>query len=267
MAQASRRIDMKRRSGNGATSSLPDAPAKVASQSDLQTFVIVRLVPATCRVHNLRPGKPLEGKPNGSESNEGSQTSRHVTRHVMSIRGDPDLQRQAHEELYRGRSRCCVPGHPKGGGAQTRHADAATKLSDLRASPGNRLEALKGERRGRHSIRIDDQWHVCLCAVRAPNGSRSATITEGQAMARIRTHPGRGPPRGIHEAAGSLGQRMALALRVPATGIGDILCMEKPRAVTAETAIRLAHYFDTIPEFWRGRTPPHPALSPVTGER
>ena len=60
---------------------------------------------------------------------------------------------------------------------------------------------------------------------------------------------------------------LALALRVPATRIGDILRMEKPRAVTADTAIRLARYFGTAPEFWRGRTPPHPALSPVTGER
>ena len=40
--------------------------------------------------------------------------------------------------------------------------DAATQLSDLRVPPGNRLEALKGERRGQHSIRINDQWRVCF---------------------------------------------------------------------------------------------------------
>ena len=43
---------------------------------------------------------------------------------------------------------------------------------------------------------------------------------------------------------------LALALRVPATRIGDILRAEKPRAVTADTAIRLARYFGTSPEFW-----------------
>jgi hypothetical protein len=43
--------------------------------------------------------------------------------------------------------------------------------------------------------------------------------------------------------------------------------MEKPRAVTADTAIRLARYFGATPEFWRGGAPPHPAPSPVTGER
>ena len=40
--------------------------------------------------------------------------------------------------------------------------DAATRLDDLRSPPGNRLEALKGNRRGRHSIRINRQWRVCF---------------------------------------------------------------------------------------------------------
>lgn len=40
--------------------------------------------------------------------------------------------------------------------------DAATSLSDLRVPPGNRLERLRGDRAGRHSIRINDQWRVCF---------------------------------------------------------------------------------------------------------
>lgn len=40
--------------------------------------------------------------------------------------------------------------------------DAAVKLSDLRTPTGNRLEALSGDRRGLHSIRINDQWRVCF---------------------------------------------------------------------------------------------------------
>jgi proteic killer suppression protein len=40
--------------------------------------------------------------------------------------------------------------------------DAAIQLTDLRAPPGNRLEALKGNRKGQHSIRINDQWRVCF---------------------------------------------------------------------------------------------------------
>ena len=40
--------------------------------------------------------------------------------------------------------------------------DAATSLADLAALPGNRLEALKGDRIGQFSIRINDQWRICF---------------------------------------------------------------------------------------------------------
>lgn len=39
---------------------------------------------------------------------------------------------------------------------------AATELASLRIPPGNQLEALKGDRKGQHSIRINDQWRVCF---------------------------------------------------------------------------------------------------------
>jgi len=39
---------------------------------------------------------------------------------------------------------------------------AAGELNSLRLPPGNQLEALKGDRKGQHSIRIDDQWRVCF---------------------------------------------------------------------------------------------------------
>ena len=40
--------------------------------------------------------------------------------------------------------------------------DAATNLRDVAALPGNRLEALKGDRAGQYSIRINDQWRICF---------------------------------------------------------------------------------------------------------
>ena len=40
--------------------------------------------------------------------------------------------------------------------------DAAEQLSDLRVPPGNRLEKLRGDRAGQHSIRINDQWRICF---------------------------------------------------------------------------------------------------------
>lgn len=40
--------------------------------------------------------------------------------------------------------------------------DAAEEVMDLRVPPGNRLERLEGDRAGRYSIRINDQWRVCF---------------------------------------------------------------------------------------------------------
>ena len=40
--------------------------------------------------------------------------------------------------------------------------DAAQTLNDLRVPPANRLEALKGNRKGQHSVRINDQWRICF---------------------------------------------------------------------------------------------------------
>jgi proteic killer suppression protein len=43
-----------------------------------------------------------------------------------------------------------------------RYLNAAGELGDLRSPPGNRLEALAGDRKGQHSIRINDQFRVCF---------------------------------------------------------------------------------------------------------
>ncbi|MBM3373923.1 MAG: excinuclease ABC subunit A [Betaproteobacteria bacterium] len=43
-----------------------------------------------------------------------------------------------------------------------RQLEIADRLEDLRIPPGNRLEALKGNRSGQHSIRINDQWRLCF---------------------------------------------------------------------------------------------------------
>ena len=53
---------------------------------------------------------------------------------------------------------------------------AATELASLRIPPGNQLEALKGDRRGQHSIRINDQWRVCF--VWSSEGPRDVEIVD-----------------------------------------------------------------------------------------
>lgn len=42
------------------------------------------------------------------------------------------------------------------------YLNQARSLNDLRVPPGNRLEALKGDRKGQHSIRINQQWRICF---------------------------------------------------------------------------------------------------------
>lgn len=54
--------------------------------------------------------------------------------------------------------------------------DAAQTLDFLRAPPGNRLEALKGNRSGQHSIRINDQWRICF--VWTHNGPAEVEIVD-----------------------------------------------------------------------------------------
>jgi toxin HigB-1 len=42
------------------------------------------------------------------------------------------------------------------------YVDLATQLDDLKVPPGNRLHALEGNRKGQHSISINDQWRICF---------------------------------------------------------------------------------------------------------
>jgi proteic killer suppression protein len=40
--------------------------------------------------------------------------------------------------------------------------DTVTRLDDLKVPPGNRLEAMRGDRSGQHSIRVNEQWRICF---------------------------------------------------------------------------------------------------------
>lgn len=53
---------------------------------------------------------------------------------------------------------------------------AAPDLASLRIPPGNQLEALKGDRKGQHSIRINDQWRICF--VWQDDGVRDVEIVD-----------------------------------------------------------------------------------------
>src|SRR5262249_18037892 len=88
-------------------------------------------------------------------------------------------------------------------------------LLDLRVPPNNRLEALRGDRAGQHSIRINEQWRICF---------------RWQGC----------------DAQYELAERV----RVSLTRIAEI-CRGR-RAITADTALRLGRFFGTTSKFWVG---------------
>jgi proteic killer suppression protein len=65
--------------------------------------------------------------------------------------------------VFAGYSVKALPGQIQGRArAKLLAVDAAKQLDDLLVPPGNRLEALRGNRRGQYSIRINDQWRICF---------------------------------------------------------------------------------------------------------
>src|SRR6266700_353539 len=63
--------------------------------------------------------------------------------------------------------------------------EAAANLKDLAALPGNRLEALKGDRQGQYSIRVTDQWRICFeWPNTSPKNSRSSASRPRNCRAR-----------------------------------------------------------------------------------
>jgi proteic killer suppression protein len=56
------------------------------------------------------------------------------------------------------------------------YLNAAVVLDDLKMPPGNRLEALKGDRKGQHSIRVNDQFRICF--VWTPEGPSDVEFTD-----------------------------------------------------------------------------------------
>ena len=131
--------------------------------------------------------------------------------------------------------------------------DDAERLEDLAAVPGNRLKALGGDRKGQHSIRINGE--SASSGAKAPRKASRSSIIISEAHNSM-TNKDRLPP--IHpgeilreEFLGPLrmsADQLALALRVPATRINDIV--NEKRGITADTALRLSRYFGTTPRFW-----------------
>jgi addiction module HigA family antidote len=144
--------------------------------------------------------------------------------------------------------------------------DAAVVFDDLRVPPGNRLEALKGNRVGQHSIRINQQWRICFRWTGA--GAENVEIVdyhqEVEQVDKISPiHPGEVLMEEFIEPLGLTQYRVAVAVGVPPRRINEIV--HGKRRITADTTLRLARYFGTTDMFWinlpRGCTRPHPAVA------
>jgi proteic killer suppression protein len=70
--------------------------------------------------------------------------------------------REAESLFRRERNRALPPALQRVALRKLVQLDAAESLEDLRVPPGNRLEALRGDRKGRHTIRVNDRWRVCF---------------------------------------------------------------------------------------------------------
>lgn len=133
--------------------------------------------------------------------------------------------------------------------------DAAQTLDFLKAPPGNRLEARKGDRKGQHSMRVNDQWRICF--VWTDVGPIDVEIVDyhlreidmARLINRMRpVHPGEILREDYLVPLGLSVNALAVALGVPATRIHEIV--KERRAVTADTAARLAKYFGGDAASW-----------------
>jgi antitoxin HigA-1 len=129
--------------------------------------------------------------------------------------------------------------------------NAPRTLADLAGLPSNRLEALRGDRAGQYSIRINQHGGSVSNGrnpQRAPQTSRSSTITDrSETMPRPAIHPGEILADELNELHISPTE-LSRQLSVPPNRISQII--QGKRAITGDTALRLGHWFQTSPQFW-----------------
>jgi proteic killer suppression protein len=85
-----------------------------------------------------------------------------MTYDVSSLRHDQGLPDGATERLWNGETVKRFSGIRKQAFRKLDMLNAAATINDLRVPPANHLEALVGDRKGQHSIRINDQWRICF---------------------------------------------------------------------------------------------------------
>jgi addiction module HigA family antidote len=126
----------------------------------------------------------------------------------------------------------------------------ARVLGDLRVPPGNRLEALRADREGQHSIRINDQWRICF--VWDEGGPSRVEIVDYHVRGGLlrNPHPGEILLEEFLKPMGLSQNALARAVHVAPRRINEIVLGK--RDVTADTDLRLARYFGLSEGFFLG---------------
>lgn len=138
---------------------------------------------------------------------------------------------------------------------------AATSLRDVGMMPGWHLEALRGDRQGQWSIRLNDQWRICFVWDDALGQATDIEIvdypercqyTDRQAQMHVRErspiHPGEILAQDVLVELDMSGRELARALGISPNRISEIL--RGRRAITADTALRLSRWLGTSPTVW-----------------
>jgi antitoxin HigA-1 len=141
-------------------------------------------------------------------------------------------------------------GFARQAGTRLDRLDAATSLQDLAAIGGNRLEALKGDRgpvQHPYQRPVAELLRMARRVLR-PSQCRDHGLSLKEApMARTPIHPGEHLAEELRE-LGISAAELARQIEVPVNRVTEI--MNGQRGVTADTALRLGHWFGTSPEYW-----------------
>ena len=127
---------------------------------------------------------------------------------------------------------------------------AVHTLEDLRALQSRRLETLIGEGGWHYAIPINEQWRLCFEWPETSPGPTKVELVDssyGGHMAPVAIHPGEHLAeelRALHMSASELARR----IKVPTNRVTGIL--NGQRAITGDSALRLARFFGTSAEFW-----------------
>ena len=132
---------------------------------------------------------------------------------------------------------------------QLKALDVAARLEDLTIPAGNRLEALKGDQAGRHSVRINDQYRLAFRWEQAmPTRFASKTITRDPNWLGPAIPPGEVLLEEFLKPMGSGEVEASRRLGISLNRLNEIVLGK--RGITADTALRLGRLLKTSPQFW-----------------